>query len=329
MSRREAIDGLIAARETPPELRDRLATMLEIRDFASQELGLPNNGSYRSYADLDRPYVVWSVFAAPEFSLTPQTWCFPFVGCVAYRGYFSEERARDYAQGLAADGLDVYVAGIAAYSTLGRFSDPVLNTMLVSGDSYLAGLIFHELSHQQLYIEDDSAFNEGFASLVEEEGVRRWLISRGDETAWTDWLERRERRRQFNNLVAASIGELRALYASELTPDSMRAEKKVITGAMREAHARLREQWGGTSSYEAWFRGPMNNAQLSSVATYREFVPAFRTLLEQSNGDLEVFYRRAAEIGELPVGARHRMLDELLGRGVVGHRGAVLGEPYH
>ena len=320
MSRRTSIDALVDRPATSADLRERLATVLEIRDFATVELGLPDNGSYRSYADLERPYVVWSVFAAPEFSLDPQVWCFPFVGCIAYRGYFSEDEARGYADGLADDGLDVYVAGIAAYSTLGRFSDPLLNTMLANGDVLLAGLIFHELAHQQLYIDDDTAFNEGFASLIEEEGVRRWLLSRGDDEASARWLVQRERKRQFNALVAAAIAELRALYQSELFPQPMRQRKREIIASMRAGHANLRTQWGGSSPYETWFGGPLNNAQLSSVATYREWVPAFRVLLEDSAGDFEVFYQRAAAIGALPAGQRSRVMRELTRRADAGRQ---------
>jgi predicted aminopeptidase len=321
MSRRTSIETLVDQPGTSADLRARLATALEIRDFATDELGLPDNGSYRSYADLERSYVVWNVFAAPAFSLDPKVWCFPFVGCVAYRGYFSEDEARSYADGLADEGLDVYVAGIAAYSTLGRFSDPVLNSMMASGDGLLAGLIFHELAHQRLYIEDDSTFNESFASLVEEEGVRRWLRRRGDDKAWTRWLTQRERKRQFNALVTAAIAELRELYQSELSPDLMREGKREVIMAMRAGHARLRAQWGGGSPYDAWFGEPLNNAQLSSVATYRELVPAFRILLEDSGGDLEVFYRRAAAIGALAVEERGQVMRDLTRRAENGrHR---------
>lgn len=328
MSRREPIDELVADPETPPALRQRLATVLEIRDFAVSELGLPNNRSYRSYADLGRRYVVWNVFAAPKFSLEPETWCFPFIGCVAYRGYFSEDEARGYAEQLAGDGLDVYVAGIVAYTTLGLSADPVLNTMLAGDDSHLAGLVFHELAHQKLYIKNDSAFNEAFASLVEEEGVRRWLGRQGDETSWQSWLEWRERQRLFNDLVGATLIKLDALYESELNPDLMRDRKAKITAGMREAHAKLRQQWGGTSSYEAWFRGPLNNAQLSSVATYRELVPAFRALLKESDGDLDVFYQRAADIGAKPAEERDQVLHGLLSRAVADNRRGDRQQPF-
>ncbi|MDH3716017.1 MAG: aminopeptidase, partial [Gammaproteobacteria bacterium] len=306
------IEELLEDPDTPTGLRARLITLGEIRSFASAELGLPDNRSYRSYADLERPYVVWNVFAAPEFSVDPQVWCFLFVGCISYRGYFSEPRATEFADRLAADGADVYVSGIAAYSTLGRFADPVLNTMLGGDDIYLAGLIFHELSHQQLYIKDATAFNEGFATLVEEEGLRRWLSSRDDQQSWARWLKRSDRREQFNGIVALARERLTELYASNLDPEQMRAQKQSVIEQLRADHRRLRESWGGYSGYEAWFQGPLNNAQLSSVSTYRMLVPAFRVLFEQSGGDFAEFFRRAQEIGELNADEREQALAKLI-----------------
>lgn len=311
LSRRVAIEKLIKDPETPDELRQRLVTISVIRDFASSELGLPDNRSYRSYADLERRYVVWNVFAAGEFSVEPEIWCFPFVGCVAYRGYFSENSARQYAAKLADEGLDVYVAGIAAYSTLGRFADPVLNTMLTGDEISLAGLIFHELSHQQLYLRDATVFNESFASMVEEEGLRRWLAERGNEKAWDDWVLRQDRWEQFNDIVAAARQRLVVLYESELAPDQMRSQKQQVIADLRAEHERLRQQWGGYSGYEGWFAGPLNNAQLSSVSTYRLLVPAFRQLLSESGSDMAVFFRRAEEIAALSDEEREKVLQEL------------------
>ncbi|MBT8137684.1 MAG: aminopeptidase [Gammaproteobacteria bacterium] len=311
MSRRVDIEELLADPDTPAHLRSRLLSITEMRQFASAELGLPDNPSYRSYADLERPYVVWNVFAAPEFAVEPQTWCFLFVGCISYRGYFSEQKAQEYAAGLAAQGMDVYVAGIAAYSTLGRFADPVLNTMLAGDDLYLAGLIFHELSHQQLYIKDATTFNESFATMVEEEGVRRWLARRDDEDAWLRWQRQERRAAQFTTLIVETRDRLAALYRSDLDSAHMRSAKAEIIAGMRAAHDRLRQQWGGYSGYERWFSGPLNNAQLSSVATYQAQVPAFRALLSEADGDLRLFYQRAREIGELPREERDRRMSEL------------------
>ncbi|MBT8131001.1 MAG: aminopeptidase, partial [Gammaproteobacteria bacterium] len=269
MSRRVDIEKLIEKPETPDDLREQLRLVQQIREFASDELGLPDNRSYRSYADLERPYAVWNVFAAEEFSVQPETWCFPIVGCVAYRGYFKESSAWDYADKLAADGFDVHVAGIAAYSTLGQVADPVLNTMLAGDELYLAGLIFHELSHQLFYVQDESVFNESFAMLVEEEGVRRWLAQQDNEQAWAGWMTRRERVEQFSELVIGTRDELAALYQQDLPDELKRSEKNRIILQLRAAHEQLQQAWGGYSGYERWFAGPLNNAQLSSVATYR------------------------------------------------------------
>ncbi len=311
LSRRVPVEKLIEDPETDPELRERLIAVTAIRDFASAELGLPDNRSYRSYADLGRPYVVWNVFAAPEFSVEPKKWCFLFVGCLSYRGYFREERARAYAAKLSEEGFDVYVAGIAAYSTLGRFADPVMNTMLYGDDLYLAGLIFHELAHQQLYIKDSTVFNESFATLVGEEGVRRWLASRDENDAWERWRVRDHYRDEFNALVTGTRERLAALYASGMTEDRMRARKAEIIDEMRADYVRLREDWGGYRGYDRWFEGPLNNAQLGSVATYQLLVPAFRALLAEAGGDMPAFYRHAAELGELPAEKRDARLDEL------------------
>ena len=173
MSKREPIARVIDEPSTPAALRAQLKSVTAIRNFASRELGLPDNGSYRKYADIGRPYVVWNVVAAPEFSVDPKQWCFPIVGCVGYRGYFVEKRARRFAAGLHAKGFDVVVGGVAAYSTLGHFDDPILSSMVGWNDVELASIIFHELTHQLLYVPNDASFNEALATTVAEEGVRR------------------------------------------------------------------------------------------------------------------------------------------------------------
>ncbi len=175
------VADIIADSDTPPELKNQLEKVVEMRAYASEHLFLPSNASYSSYTDLKRPYVLWNVVAAPEFSLEPRQWCFPFAGCVQYRGYYAKEDAQVFAAELNKDGDDIYVGGVAAYSTLGWFADPMLNTILFRDDVSLAGLIFHELAHQQLYVKNDSAFNEGFAKTVELEGVRRWLLNHGTQ----------------------------------------------------------------------------------------------------------------------------------------------------
>lgn len=312
LAKREPIEQLIADTRTDAPLRQRLRTVLAMRDFASRELGLPDNGSYRSYADLGRQYVVWNVFAAPELSVEPRNWCFMFVGCLSYRGYFDAERARRFASRLGERGDDVYVAGIAAYSTLGHFDDPLLNTMLRGDDLYLAGVLFHELAHQQLYIRGDTEFNEAFASFVEEEGVRRWLQARGDSSQWSLWLQRQQRRDEFSALVGSTRERLRELYQSGLPLQQQHLRKQQIIAALRAEHEQLRLRDGSDTGYEAWFSGPLNNAQLASVATYRRYVPAFRDLFAQSGGNLVEFYEQAAGIGELPAPERLQLMERLL-----------------
>ncbi|MBS0396230.1 MAG: aminopeptidase, partial [Proteobacteria bacterium] len=205
-ARRVPVARLLAAPDTAPALRAQLALAARIRDFASRELGLPDNASYRSYADIGRPYVLWNVFATPEFGVDPVRWCFPVAGCVAYRGYFSERRARDFALELEARGDDAVVSGVPAYSTLGHFADPLLSTMLRWDETELAALVFHELAHQVVYVRGDTAFNEGFASVVEAEGVRRWLESEGRGEALAGYRAREARYAE----VAALVAEARA-----------------------------------------------------------------------------------------------------------------------
>src|SRR5580704_17942963 len=226
MSKREPISRVVANPATPPALRTQLEAVSQIREFAIRDLKLPDNGSYRSYADVGRPYVVWNVFAAPEFSVDPKEWCYPIVGCVAYRGYFVEARAQRFAGELRRQGLDVTVVGVAAYSTLGHFDDPVLSTMMDWNDVELAAIIFHELTHQLLYVPNDSSFNEALATTVEEEGVRRWLRAQGRAADLADRLVQQERYLKVIDLLTATRTELRAIYASGMTPDQMREKKR-------------------------------------------------------------------------------------------------------
>src|ERR1700691_87941 len=204
---RRPIEQVIADPAASPDLKARLRVVQDARDFAVSDLGLPDNRSYRSYSDLKRPYVVWNVVAAPEFSVEPQRWCFPFTGCLSYRGYFRERDARNMAAKLAARGNDVMVGGVTAYSTLGHFADPVLNTMLRYGDLGLASTIFHELAHQLIYVRGDSEFNESFAVSVEQEGLRRWLAARGRSVELQKFLADRTAERQFIAVLAAGRGE--------------------------------------------------------------------------------------------------------------------------
>ena len=301
-ARRVPIARLLAAPGTPPELRVRLALAVRLRDYASRELGLPDNDSYRSYADVGRPFVVWNVFAAPEFAVDPRVWCFPVAGCVAYRGYFSERRARDYALGLEIRGDDVAVTGVPAYSTLGHFADPVLNTMLRWNDTELAALLFHELAHQLLYVRDDTSFNEAFASVVEREGVRRWLEAAGRPEALAEYRARGARYREVAELVAAARSRLRTLYASGLPAAAMRAAKAEEFARLRAEYAARRATLGG---YDWLFDAAANNARLLAVATYQDCVPALERELAAADGDLGRFYAAARALGRMPRTVRH------------------------
>ncbi len=309
---RQSIPELISDPDTPPALRRRLELAERIRNFASSELDLPNNASYRTYTDLKRDYVVWSVFAAPEFSLEPKTWCVPLFGCLAYRSYFAKPGAERLAARLRAKGLDTYVAGIPAYSTVGWFSDPLLNTMTSWPEADLAGMIFHELAHQELFVPGDSPFDESFAVTVEREGVRRWMHHEHNPEAYAEYLGQKARARQFVAMVMGTRKRLEKLYASGETPAQMRAEKKAIFAHMRARYERLRAQWGGYAGYDHWMSGELNNAKISSVSTYERYVPAFRLLLQRQGGDMKGFFAAVRAIGKLPPKQRHARMEALL-----------------
>jgi predicted aminopeptidase len=299
LSKRRPINRVIDEASTPPALRAQLQAVAAIRDFASRELGLPDNGSYRSYADVGRRFVVWNVVAAPDFSVDARQWCYPIIGCVAYRGYFVESRARRYAARLRREGLDVMVGGVAAYSTLGHFNDPVLNTMMGWNDVELASIIFHELTHQMLYVPNDSSFNEALATTVEEEGVRRWLHAQGRETDLAKHLVEQEHYAKVIELLRATRAELREVYASGLAPELLRDKKRAEFASLRSAFALLKADWGGHAPFESWFDGDLNNAHLASVGTYFDCVPGFERELKAAGGDLSAFYARVRGLAKL------------------------------
>jgi predicted aminopeptidase len=276
------VSDWLADAQTPPELRARLETAQRIREFASRELALPDNGSYNSYADLGRPYVVWNVFAAGEFSVEPKQECFPFAGCVAYRGFFSEDEARRHAARLRADGFDVHVGGVPAYSTLGWFDDPLLSTFIAYRDWQLARLVFHELAHQQVYARNDSTFNESFAVAVEEEGVRRWLRAQGRAADLESFSATQARRREFAARVKETRERLARVYQGNIST-AEKLERK------RGEFERLR------SSYPQAVPAELNNAFLASIGVYTDLVPAFERLLAES-GSLPAFYERVRSL---------------------------------
>jgi predicted aminopeptidase len=305
---RRPIGSVMSDARTPASLRERLAAVRDARDFASSQLGLPDNKSYRAYADLGRPFVVWNVVAAPEFSIEARQWCFPIAGCVAYRGYFSERQADSFANGLRNKSFDVVVQGVPAYSTLGRFADPVLNTMLIYGDDELAAIVFHELAHQLIYVEDDSEFNEAFATTVEEAGLSRWLEFTGRKAELDGYRAEHARDVAFNRLFAQRREELARLYRLKLAPEVMREKKRLQFEALADGMRELARRQGVHSGYEEWIASGLNNAYLASVATYFDCVEGFERLLAQQNDDLPRFYSAVRALSHAPLAERHRKL---------------------
>jgi len=307
MSARQPIPEVIADEGSPGELRQRLVVVQEARDFAVDELLLPDNKSYRTYADLERDYVVWNVFAAPEFSLEPETWCFPVAGCVAYRGYFAEDAARKKARGLGDEGYDVWVGGVSAYSTLGKFSDPVLNTMMRWSDEQLVSTIFHELAHQQLYIKGDTAFNESFATAVAAIGMERWRSRDGQVVSEGGFAANRELRASMMMLVEAARVDLGEIYAASLDDESRRDRKREVMDALSAAAARLVAESGARN----WLAAPLNNARLASLGLYAGRQGAFEAILRDCDQQLSCFYAEAEILADLKIDERNRRLDQL------------------
>ncbi len=307
--RSRPIEQMIEDERTPVQLRERLKLALQIREFASAELGLPDNGSYRNYADLERPFVVWNVFAAREFSVEPKEWCFPFAGCVGYRGYFSEAGAQRKASELEREGLDVLVAGIPAYSTLGWFDDPVLNTIVRYPDTELARLIFHELAHQVVYVSGDTMFNESFAAAVELEGVERWLARNGDAAQRTAFEVREQRKAGFIALIMQYRERLKTLYASDMSDPEKRRLKAETFAMLKAEYLSLKASWDGFAGYDRFFAKELNNAHLVPIATYSELVPGFRRLLAENGGDFKRFYAAVKKMDRLSKAERRAKLE--------------------
>jgi predicted aminopeptidase len=304
----------IADDAAPAALKERLALAQRIRDFASAELNLPDNASYRRYADLQRNAAVWNVVAAPELSLTLKTWCFPVVGCVGYRGYFDRARADAFAEALRHDtSLEVSIYGVPAYSTLGAlpgefFADPLLNTFIQFPEGELARLIFHELAHQVAYASGDTEFNESFATAVERIGGARWLQERATPQAREDYARYDGRRQDFRTLTMQYRDRLDALYKSARPDDEKRAEKARLMAALRADYETLKTQrWGGFSGYDAWF-SRANNASFGVLAAYNELVPGFERLFEREGRDFNRFYAEVKRLAALPKKERRAAL---------------------
>lgn len=310
LARRERIDWIVEDPERDAELRRRLALVLDAREFAIATLGLPDNGSYTRYADIGRPYVVWNVFATPEFSLEPIESCFPLAGCLAYRGYYDKADAQEHARKLREKGYDVDLGGVPAYSTLGWFDDPVLSTMMRWSDANLIGTVFHELAHQRLFVKNDTTFNESYARFVEQQGLREFLAA-GRINAGESQVDRR-REAQFAALVIATRKRLGEIYSQPLSPETMRERKAQAFAQLRRDYEALRDgQWSGDRVYDAWFARDLNNATLLPVGLYDEWVPAFSALFTQSGRDWTRFHTACAELGRLDTVRRKQRLAEL------------------
>lgn len=312
LHQRRPIADVIASDAAEPELKRRLQGVLDARAWAVSALGLPDNGSYRVYADLGRPYVMWNVFATPELSLDPVEHCFPFAGCVAYQGYYARDGAEARAAELRAAGYDAYVGGVPAYSTLGWFDDPVLNTMLRWDDAHLIGTVFHELAHQKLYVRDDTRFNESFAAFVEAQGVREYRQAHPGAAAGDD--QRSARRAQFVQLVIGTRRRLAALYAQDLDADGKRRGKAEAFARLRAEYELMRDTaWGGDGLFDAWFADlTPNNARLLPFGLYDEYEPAFAALYEQCGRDWTCFHAEARALAALPADKRDARLEQLL-----------------
>ncbi len=308
ISKRERIVDIVNDSTRDEKLILQLQLSESLRSFASERLKLPENDSYRSYVQLDRPYVTWNVFAASEFSIALHQWCFLVVGCVPYRGYFDEAEANRYAQQLAKQGLDVYVAGVPAYSTLGWFNDPLLSSMLDRGEIVTASYIFHELAHQQFYLKGDGNYNEAFATSVEEIGVLQWLHEQergGDVRRYEDWLLQKS---FFSEFIKNSRDEFEVLYQQNFDAGKMLVEKEILIAEMRRKFAKLSHDNKHIERYSKWMSGPLNNAQLGAISLYRELVPAFRRIFNLCENDFEKFYRYAEKIAQLPEQQRNDTL---------------------
>lgn len=308
---RTPITRLLSDPATPAELVEQLRDVSCIRDFASNQLHLPDNDSYRSYSDLQRPYVTWNVVATKEFDLQPLRWCFPFAGCLTYQGFFEQARAESFAAELRRLGHDTYVYGIAAYSTLGWFDDPVLNTFLEQSSAGQAGIIFHELAHQQLFLENDTSFSEGFATAVEQLGVEQWLARNGSPEEVADYQRQLQQEEDFTRLIEQLREKLAALYCQPLCSTCKRQAKAGLLASFTTEYELWKRQWDNDAGYDLWVTSQLNNAKLASVNTYHQLVPGFRALFSVQNSDFQLFYRAAKQLSELPESERSTWLLKL------------------
>lgn len=319
MNASRPVRELVNEEETPERVRERLLLSQRIRDYAVRELKLPDNPSYRRYANLGRNAAVWNVVAATEYSLELKTWCFPVTGCVGYRGYYDEARAREEAKALAEQGYESNAYPVPAYSTLGLMNwaggDPLLNTFILYPEGELARLLFHELAHQVVYAKNDTMFNESFATAVERIGGARWLETQASPAARQEYAEFDMRRRQFRQLSRATRDRLKALYETPGLSLEAKAEgKRKAMAQFRAEYEQLRATWTGDPArwrgYDQWV-ARANNAFFGTQAAYDELVPGFEALFKEVGGDWNRFYDAARALAALPKEERHKKLKEI------------------
>jgi predicted aminopeptidase len=313
LAKRRPVEEVLNDPATPAQTRRQLELVQRLRDFASRELLLPDNRSYRTYADLERPFAVWNVYAAPELSLEPKRWCFLVAGCVPYRGYFARDQAEQFAASLKQKGYDVYVGGVPAYSTLGWFDDPLLNTFIHKDEAELAGLLFHELAHQKIYVSGDSAFNESFATVIELEGIKRWFQQSGNAKEAEAYRLKVQRREEFTALVLKHRVLLKDIYAANLSDAEKRLAKMRVFEELRGDYAKLKASWNGYAAFDNWFKQDLNNAHLAAIGLYSQYVAAFQKLLAQQAGNLAAFYGAVEKIKSMPAAERDLVLQKFAG----------------
>jgi predicted aminopeptidase len=308
MGKRVDIVDLLEDPALDPGLKQRLQLVQEIRLFSIDVLSLPDSGSYTRYVQLERPYALQNLFAAPEFSIQLHSWCYPVIGCASYRGYYDEEMLADYIAGLRQQSFDIHVGNVPAYSTLGWFDDPVLSSFIDWPDYRLAGLLFHELTHQRVYVDNDTQFNESLAIAVEQAGTELWLRSRNEDTELATFHRWIEYLREVVTLIERSREELAQLYQGNLSEAIKREQKQAIFGTARVSHAAIANRLDFQGGFTHWFERDLNNAKLASVSTYHSLVPAFLAMIEAHDHDFSRFFDTVETIGKLNREDRDRCL---------------------
>lgn len=308
---RDDIHDIIKNKQTDKLLRKRLTHLLKAREFAESQLSLPVGSAYLDYVDLKRPYVIWNITAAEEFSLRGFQWCYPVIGCQSYRGYFDEKSAIDFASKLETQGLEIWVNGVDAYSTLGWFDDPVLNTFFKRNDTGIAALLFHELAHRVVYIDGDTAFNESFASSVELAGIKLWMTAQGTPERYDSFIAKKTTQKAFISLVLKTHKELQTIYHSELTVEDKRQKKSEAIEHLRSSFSEAAKHNPRLKGYSHWINSEINNAKLVTIANYHQYIESFSQLLIDNEHDFDEFYQAVAQLGEKEKEARILELQRL------------------